>query len=186
MTKRIIEAINGLLEEKERVIIAIDGRCASGKTTLANALKSEIDCNVLHMDDFFLRPEQRTQERLGTPGENVDHERFLSEVLTPLKKGEEFWYRPFNCRTMSLDEPVFVPKKAVSVVEGSYCCNKALWDFYDLRVFLTVSPDEQMNRIVERDGLEYSKVFESKWIPLEESYFKAFDIEKRCDFIVNM
>ncbi|MBQ8624139.1 MAG: uridine kinase [Oscillospiraceae bacterium] len=186
MVDRIIEAINGLLEEKERVIIAIDGRCASGKTTLAYALKSALGCNVLHMDDFFLRPEQRTKGRLETPGENIDHERFLSEVLKPLKKGEEFYYRPFNCSTLVLDEPVFVPKNKITVIEGSYSCNKALWDYYDLRLFLTVSPEEQMKRIVLRDGKEYSKVFESKWIPLEESYFKAYDIAARCDFILQL
>ena len=49
------------------------------------------------MDHFFLRPEQRTPERLRTPGENVDHERFLEEVLCPLRAGRVFWYRPFDC-----------------------------------------------------------------------------------------
>ena len=29
-------------------IIGIDGRCASGKTTLAALLKRNFDCNVIH------------------------------------------------------------------------------------------------------------------------------------------
>ncbi len=185
MTERIIERINGILEAKERAVVAIDGRCASGKTTLSRELAKRLDCNVLHMDDFFLTPLQRTPERLAEAGENVDHERFLSEVLENVIMGKEFSYRPFNCRKGCFDEPIFVPKKPIYIVEGAYCCNKALWEHYDLRVFMTVLPDEQMRRIVKRDGKEYSKVFEAKWIPLEEKYFKEYDIENRCDLVVN-
>ena len=61
---------------KSSVIIAIDGRCAAGKTYLASRIKEAVECNVIHMDYFFLRPEQRTSERLREPGGNVDYERF--------------------------------------------------------------------------------------------------------------
>ena len=46
------------------------------------------------MDDFFLRPEQRTEERLKEVGGNVDRERFLEEVARPLtNKKKSFGYR---------------------------------------------------------------------------------------------
>jgi uridine kinase len=48
-------AIDRLLQQ-DRVIVAIDGKCTSGKTTLASRLAEIYDCNVFHMDDFFLRP----------------------------------------------------------------------------------------------------------------------------------
>ena len=69
------------IDNKHPSIISIDGRCASGKTTLSNLLKQIYDCNVFKMDDFFLQPHQRTKERLESPGENVDHERFEQEVI---------------------------------------------------------------------------------------------------------
>ena len=62
--------IDTLLEEKNFVIVAIDGKCTSGKTTLAGKLAELYDCNVFHMDDFFLRPEQRTPERFAEVGGN--------------------------------------------------------------------------------------------------------------------
>lgn len=40
--------INMLLEEKNFVIVAIDGKCTSGKTTLASKLAEIYDCNVFH------------------------------------------------------------------------------------------------------------------------------------------
>ena len=36
---RLVQAICDLLTRQERVIVAIDGRCGSGKTTLAARLK---------------------------------------------------------------------------------------------------------------------------------------------------
>lgn len=64
----VIERIERVYTERERVFVAIDGPCTSGKTTLATVLQRRFGGNVLHMDDFFLRPEQRTPERFAEPG----------------------------------------------------------------------------------------------------------------------
>ena len=155
------------------VIIAIDGRCAAGKTTLANLLSQKTDCNVIHMDDFFLRPEQRTPKRLAAPGENIDHERFLEEVLIPLSKGLPVKFRPFDCHQMKLGDIIELAPKHINIIEGSYSCHPALRKYYDYMVFLTVSKDEQIKRIINREGSERARIFEEKWIPLEEEYFKT-------------
>ena len=105
--------IDMLLGEKDFVIVAIDGKCTSGKTTLASKLAELYDCNVFHMDDFFLRPEQRTSERFAEVGGNVDYERFQEEVLFPLRSGKAFSYRPFDCSTFTLAAPVTVTQKKV-------------------------------------------------------------------------
>ena len=47
--------IRALAAALPRVLVAIDGRCAAGKTTLAASLQAQLACNVFHMDDFFLR-----------------------------------------------------------------------------------------------------------------------------------
>ena len=61
-------AIRQLLEERQEtgapILVAIDGNCGSGKTTLGEYLAQLFDCNLFHMDDFYLRVEQRTPERL--------------------------------------------------------------------------------------------------------------------------
>lgn len=158
------------------IIIAIDGRCASGKTTLAKAISEQIDCNVIHMDDFFLRPEQRTANRLATPGENIDHERFLEEVLIPLSKGLPVTYHPFDCHKMGFDEEILLTPKKINIVEGSYSCHPSLRDYYAYTFFLTISLEEQMKRIIDREGVEKAKIFKEKWIPLEEEYFKTLEV----------
>lgn len=64
-----VQAIRQLQKEREAseapILVAIDGRCGSGKTTLGEYLGQVFDCNVFRMDDFFLRMEQRTPERDG-------------------------------------------------------------------------------------------------------------------------
>lgn len=181
------QTILSLVEEKkaewhqETVLLAIDGRCASGKTTLASYLQELTDCTVIHMDHFFLRPKQRTKERYDTPGGNVDYERFLEEVIKPLEQGISFQYRPYDCNRGSLGEPIEVAHKDLILVEGSYSCHPALWEHYDLRIFLTVDEQTQADRIQHRDGAKAADMFREKWIPLEEKYFTAYEIEARCD-----
>ena len=178
----IIKIFDGYSERYPFLVAAIDGRCASGKSTLGGLLQAHYDCNVIPMDHFFLRTEQRSAERLSQAGENIDHERFLSEVLLPLSEQMEFSYRPYDCGTGELGEPIRVPQRRIYIIEGSYSCNKALWEHYHLRIFLSTSPEEQLRRIKERDGEEKLLIYKDKWIPLEERYFAAYDIENRCDY----
>lgn len=176
-------SIRSLWPSKATLVVAIDGRCASGKTTLAAALAERLNGLIFHMDDFFLRPEQRTPERLATPGENVDHERFFDEVLRPLRNGRPLTYRPYDCHACTLLAPVTIDpsQTRLILVEGSYSCHPYLWPFYDLRVFSDISPDLQAERIRARNGAEMAKRFAERWIPLEEAYFTAYDLRNRCD-----
>ena len=180
--KETADKITRIIKESGSTLIAIDGRCASGKTGISAELQTALDCNVIHMDHFFLRSEQRTPERLTSPGENVDHERFLSEVLIPLKNNNKVVYRPFDCKTMSLGNEIEVDSKKITIVEGSYSCHNSLYDYYDLHIFLDVSEEEQIRRIKLRDGDEKAEIFKSKWIPLEESYFITFGIAEKCEY----
>ena len=178
----ILEIIRALQRQKKRIIVALDGRCAAGKTTLSAHLRYAIGCNVIPMDHFFLRPWQRTSERLAEPGGNIDYERFLKEALVPLIKGGDFSYCPFDCREMKLGKAISVKDNPINLVEGSYSCHPALFDYYDLRLFLTVAPKDQLKRIRERGGQGCLVDYVEKWIPLEERYFSAFDIQRRCDY----
>ena len=165
-----------------RVLVALDGRCAAGKTTLAARLAARHGWSVAHMDHFFLRPEQRRLSRYAQPGGNIDHERFLEEVLLPLKRGERPVYRPYDCRAQALRPPIPFEPGPVVLAEGSYACHPALREHYDLRAFLTVSPEAQMERILAREGEQYAQVFRERWIPLEERYFAACEVEEHCEY----
>jgi len=175
-------AIDDLMEKKENVLIAIDGDCASGKSTLASLLQSVYGCNVLPMDDFFLQPHQRTPERLAMPGGNVDYER-VEDVLKNIRdeRTDYIEYSPFNCQTMQLESPKLMSKNTLTIVEGSYSLHPELREFYDLKVVLTISQDLQFDRILNRNGEFLFNKFKDVWIPMEKNYAKWADIMTLSD-----
>ena len=154
------------------VHLAIDGGSASGKTTLSKLLSEKYDCTVFHMDDFFLRPEQRTPERFAEIGGNVDYERFREEVLLPLNSGKAFSYRPFDCSTFTLAPPVAVTPKKLNIIEGTYSHHPYFGNPFDLKILLTVDDETQRQRILERPTFLHKRFFE-EWIPMENRYFEA-------------
>ena len=168
----VIKQIDDLLTQKDTVIVAIDGKCTSGKTTLASKLAELYDCNVFHMDDFFLRPEQRTPERFAEAGGNVDYERFLEEVLLPLKSSKTFSYCPFDCSTFTLSDPVIVTPKRLNIIEGTYSHHPYFGNPYDLKILLTIDEETQRRRILDRLEFLHKRFFE-EWIPMENRYFDA-------------
>lgn len=184
--EQICTQIDKLLCGKAHAVIAIDGPAASGKTTLAARLAKRYGADVLHMDDYFLQPHQRTPERYAQPGGNVDWERFLAEALLPLSRGESYIRRRFDCGSMTLLEGVTVSPAALTVVEGSYSLHPQLAGYYDLRVLLAVDAKEQSARILARNGEEKHRQFIERWIPLENRYFAETHIEERCDMQLAM
>lgn len=163
------------LPDQERLVIALDGPCGSGKTTLAGVLTRLTDAACVHMDDFHLPHGLKTPERLAQPGGNSDRTRFLQEVLLPWKRGEAVAYRPYDCARDELSAPVQLPPKRILIVEGSYSHHPELSSSTDLQVFLQIDREEQLHRLVQRDPAKLP-MFTARWIPLEDAYFTAFHL----------
>lgn len=180
----IVERVSRLLRTRQRVIAAIDGNSCAGKTTAAERLGALLCASVFHMDDYFLQPHMRTPERLALPGGNVDAERFLNDVLLPVSEGRPARVEPYDCRLDRLLEPVTVAPRAVSIVEGAYSLHPLLAPYYDLKIFFRVDSALQLERIRARNGEEMLEMFRSRWVPLENAYFSALQIEQNCDFVI--
>ncbi len=165
-------------------IIAIDGRAASGKSTLAADLQTVLNAEVIHMDDFFLPPALRSAVRLSTPGGNVHSERFLEEVLPGLKAGCAFTYRIFDCSQMDFHGSREISAAPYRIVEGSYSHHPDFGRYADVTVFSDIDGKTQLQRILVRNGEAMLRRFETEWIPMEEQYFEAFGIRKNADICV--
>lgn len=179
----LLSHLDTLLPQK-RVLLAIEGGSAAGKSTLGELLQTIYGCTVCHMDDFFLRPEQRTPERLSQIGGNIDVERFLDEVLIPLHKGEVASYRRYDCSTSTVLPAVPTTATPLTVIEGAYSMHPLAQRYYDLSAFLDVESDTQRNRIRKRNSPSMAERFFTEWIPMEERYFDHTDIRSRCDLII--
>ena len=165
-------------------ILAIDGRCGSGKSSLGALLERLYPCTLVHMDDFYMPPEGRQENWMEIPAGNMDLERFEREVLQPAAAEEEILYRPYLCRTGELSEGTVLPGRSLTVVEGSYSHHPTLAGYYARKVFLTCEKGEQLRRLQEREGAYFPR-FLNIWMPLEERYFQAFQIVKNAQLIVD-
>jgi len=165
-------------EESETVLVAIDGQSASGKTTLAVLIQQVYDCNLFHMDDFFLPPQLRTPERLAEVGGNVDYERFQQQVLEPLQRGDDIRYQIYDCRQQKLTTWAEVPARRLNLIEGAYSCHPYFGPCYHLTYCLTIDAEEQQRRILKRNGEAMLKRFVEEWIPKENAYLEQFGIRK--------
>ena len=185
----VLKAAAGLLKNGSNAavpkIIVIDGRSSSGKTTLTGQLKVILDAQTIHMDHFFLPPPMRTKMRYEEPGGNVHYERFKEEVLPNLRKKAAFSYRIFDCKRNAFYNCRMIWDTRWLIVEGAYSMHPQFGNYADLKIFYDIDKEEQMRRIYERNGAKAAKVFETKWIPLEEKYIRTFNIDRRADLILN-
>lgn len=178
----VLEQIEALRRTRERVVVAIDGNCGGGKTTLANLLAPLYYAPIIQMDDFFLPPELWSEERRRRA--NIHYERFGSEVLVPLSEGVPFDYRQYSCRLGRYDGTAHVEPAPVTVVEGTYCCHPEMGHSYDFRIFVETGQAEQELRIRRRDGEDGWQRFRRLWIPLENQYFTENKIREHSDLVI--
>ena len=186
LIQKIEEARMAADKKGKPFIIAIDGRCASGKTTLGNRLAEfyRENARLFHMDNYYLRPEQRTEKRYQTPGENVDHERFLDQVLLPASQGKKVISQDLICPDLILSEPETVSCPPIMIVEGSYSLHPSLYPYYDFKIFMDCPQKTQLERIIRRNGPYKAEEFRTRWIPLEEHYIESLHPENQADLMI--
>ncbi|MDX9888567.1 MAG: (d)CMP kinase [Anaerovoracaceae bacterium] len=181
----LCQTIDQMMKKNQRQIIAIDGPCGSGKSSLAKMLGEKYEANIFHLDDYFLTPELRSQERLKEPGGNVDYERFYHEIILGVMSNESFSYFKYNCKSNAMERREVHEPKPLSIVEGSYSLHPYLRDAYDLKVFITIEPEIQIKRIFLRNGEDIALRFLDEWIPLENFYFRELSIKEVADIVID-
>ena len=186
-----LKALSGILsaalaqQPTKPFVLALDGRCGSGKTTLADQLAQQFPASiVLHTDDFYLPPAQRVHGWEKKPCANMDLPRLRDEALRPAYNGLPVPYRAYSCREGAYLSAKELPARPLAILEGSYSHHPLLADYETLRVFVTCSKEEQTCRLKAREGERYEN-FAARWIPLEEGYFAEYKIEETADFVVD-
>lgn len=182
--QELLTEVKRRLDTLPQAVLAIDGRCGSGKTTLAGLLAQALPCRVVHTDDFYLPFADRRPDWRTTPLGNMDLARLRREVLEPARCGKEILCRAYDCPHDTLHPAVTLQPQPLTVVEGSYSLAPALRPYYDLTLFLTCSQAEQATRLRSREGAYYP-AFPACWIPLEESYHRIYSVEATADLVVD-
>lgn len=180
----VFTLVDQALARKPHVLVGIDGMSASGKTRLAALLAAVYGCGVVHADHFFLRPQQRSAQRLAQPGGNIDWERLAP--VARLAAGEEpFAYTPYNCATEQLGEEIALPGGRLTVLEGAYTLHPLVGAPCDVRLYLGHSAQAQRARVAARETPEQATRFFAEWIPMENRYNAEFAVRQGCDAAID-
>lgn len=163
-------------------VVAIDGPCASGKSTVSKLLSSFFACPCIHMDDYFLRPEQRTSQREQEIGGNIDYERFDQEINQALLNHQDIHMRAFDCSSQQLRKEIVIEDPQWLIIEGSYAHHPKLDTLSKFKIFMDIDPVEQMERLKKRSP-QHLQSFIEKWIPMENAYFETFSIKEKSDYV---
>ena len=178
VVQRLTSQLQELALQNGRAVLVIDGDCAAGKTTLAAQIAAQLPCTVFHMDDFFLPPTLRTRERLAEAGGNIDYDRFFTQVLKPLAAGKPFTYGAYSCADGTTRYQAVTPLP-ITVIEGSYALHPCFLATYQalgaMKVFLHIHTEEQLRRILARNGAQMLRRFREEWIPMEKQYQIAYE-----------
>lgn len=175
--------LNAIRKRKAPCIIAIDGRCGSGKTTLANSIAKENGYNLVHIDDFYLPFDKRTPEIMNEAGGNIDFERLQNEILIPLTSQKEAIYRPYVIHEASFLPDIYLDPNKITIVEGSYSSHPKLRKYYALCIFMDISKELQIERLEKRNPNKLD-AFKTIWIPREEYYFETFNTKENADVVL--
>ena len=181
---KVFLEIDRLLEQHKDsdapLIVIIDGKAGSGKSTLGELLKDVYECNLFHMDDYFLQPHQRTAERLAEPGGNVDYERFKAEIYDQIEEKRDFEYQKYDCGRQQLGERIQVSYSKLNIIEGAYAAHPYFKDRADLLFFMEITDELQKERIAARNGERMLERFLKEWIPMEHRYFETYSLREKA------
>ena len=84
--EELTSTIADRLARQSAVLVALDGRCGSGKTTLAAQLTERFPQSItVHTDDFYLPPSRRVTGWEKIPCANMDIQRLRDEVVAPAR-----------------------------------------------------------------------------------------------------
>jgi uridine kinase len=181
------------------VVVAIDGRSGSGKSTVAQALAPDINAAIVPDDDFFaanvsdIEWDTRTPEQRAA--EAIDWRRLKREAIEPLRAGRPaLWYAlnlqagPRSDGTFSLQEALTVlDPRPVVLLDGAYSARPELADVLDVRVPVEAVPYTRQARLEEREAPDILRRWHARWDAAEQHYFTrvrpptAFDVVIRTD-----
>ena len=178
------------------LVVAIDGRSGTGKSTLASRVAKETDAAVVLLDDFFAASIPNADwDRMSVEerGANVfDWGRIRSEAIMPLLAGKAARWHPFDFESGQRADGTYgmktkakeVEPASVIVVDGAYSAGPQLTDLVGLTVLVELSEEERWARLARREEAEFLAQWHARWTAVEDFYFSNVRSRSSFDLIV--
>ncbi|MCU1547940.1 MAG: aminodeoxychorismate synthase component [Arthrobacter sp.] len=156
------------------VIIAVDGRSGSGKTTLAIELAARLrehhKVSLFHLEDLYP----------GWNGLAAGIERYVSTVLSPLRRGEAAQWVSWDWHKHYDGEARVTQPAEIVLVEGVGAAARAARPLLDAVIWADSSDQDRRARALARDGGSYEP-FWDQWAAQEQEWLAADDVPSHAD-----
>lgn len=167
----IINRIRKLVETKSLVLIGIDGRGGSGKTTLALLIKDQFpNTKIITTDDFY-------NEKIN----KIDETLLKEKLLIPLSKKLPTTYLEFDGK---VKKPRTVTPLGLIIIEGVYSIHSLIDNFYNLTIWIESDIEKVNQRVQKRDGF-FDRNWDKLHRPNEDKYIIKDEPQKRADIVVD-
>jgi uridine kinase len=188
--RNAIRRIQDLAQTTSPVVVALDGRSGTGKSTLAEWMAGQLGGIRVDQDDFYSGGEIHEWQRL-TPQEKVDRvidwSRVRDEVLLPLRAGRGASWRPFNWGTMIglSPETITAQPSSIVILDGAYSARPELGDLIDLSILVTLDDAVRRERLRQREGEEIASAWHPVWDEAEDCYFGTIRPPEAFDLVIS-
>jgi len=158
------------LNKDDLYLIALEGKCASGKTTLSKNIQN---VTIIHVDDFFSNTNDPLQ---------FDK---IRDIINNLKPNKPFTYDVYNCMDNSFSSKHIDSVSNIVIFEGVYSYHEKIRDLFNEVIYVNEAHN-QLERLLKRcngNTILYNK-FINIWIPRENSYYDSFDFILNASLII--
>jgi uridine kinase len=189
--EKAISKIDEIMNESKRpILVALDGRSGTGKSTVAKQIAERLGGIEIIGDDFWMGGSNEEWDK-KSPKEKaeqaIDWKRLRTEVLEPLLAGKSATWHPFDWKAgHGLSESaIYGEPKPLIILDGAYSTRPELQDIIDFSVLVEIPDDtKRRTRLVGREGEEYMNDWHSRWDVAEEYYFTEVRPREAFDLII--
>ena len=151
-----------------RLVVLVDGRSGTGKTTLGRALGARLGATVVHLDDVY-------------PG--WDGLRAASDAVVDQVLGAPSGYRRWDWAASRPAEWVAVDPVGPIIVEGCGALSRRSAPLASMRVWLEADDAVRHERAIGRDGEVFAREWD-RWAAQEAAFIAAEDPASLADVVV--
>lgn len=165
-------------------IISVGGISGSGKSSLAEYINSQVQCNVISLDNFY-----KSNILNHDLPESFDFDLFYDSILKLINKGKTD-IPIYNFVTHKTEGYISIESKKILIVEGIYVLyDKRIEELCNLKLYVDIDKDEALLRRIKRDILERGRTIddiEYKYLnQVKPNIIKYQNNEKlKCDIII--
>ena len=154
-------------------VVAIDGRSGAGKTSLAAALRDQLQAPIVSLEDLYG----------GWDGLERGIDLLVASVLEPLATGDAARVPRYDWVAGEWAEPVVMQPPSVLIVEGVGAGARRAASFESLIVWLEVPTLVRKGRALGRDGETFAPYWD-QWAAQEDLMLTRERTPDRADVLI--